>query len=93
MVYLEISARWTYEASEVYIVFNRIRWGEKCLPVDKTLLSNKALGIFSRHFAVKPWLTHVEAWRTKKTGLYQRHVSLVYREMKVTDVLPTYAWH
>lgn len=56
-----MSARWTREASEVYIVFNQIRRGEKHLPVDQTLLSNKALRIVSRHFAVKPWLTHVEA--------------------------------
>lgn len=66
MVHLGMPLRCTYEVSEVYIVFSQMRWFKKCLPVNKTLLSNKALRIVSRHFAMKPWLTHMEAWRPQR---------------------------
>lgn len=71
--------------SEFYVVFNQNRWGEKCLPVDETLLSNKALRIVSRHFAMKPWLTHMEAWRTKRDRpLSKTRVTSVWRNKGYT---------
>lgn len=99
MSFIKVGTQWSFYLLPTNAFNEKMNWTKQkkrrdyFLPIDKTLLSDEALWLIPRHFAVKPGLSQVEAWSTKRDNILQIiYLTWVQKANQSNKDPPTYVW-